>query len=410
MSTFSHKPIYLSAPAVTDADMAAVQTAMASGWVSTVGPALTAFEQSLTSHAGSGAVVALSSGTAAIHLGLKLLGVGPGDLVVVPSLTFAATLNPVLYLGATPVLVDSDADTGNICPQALEETLTQLKKAGTPAKAICVVHLYGVVADMDAIMSLAEDHGCLVLEDAAEAMGSSYHGKPAGTLAHAGVWSFNGNKLLTTSGGGALWVPDEDKAAKVRNWATQARQPVIWYQHEEVGYNYRMSNLLAALGNSQLLRLPELVAHRRQVHTWYQELLAPFGWEALGGPSLPLLGQSSAEHVSAKQPQGSTSNSWLPVFGFPASTEGGGAETAEPSTGPIALAERLMTEAIELRPVWKPMHLQPYLLPLHNQDHGFPAAEAWFRTGICLPSGPRVGSQEVERVVERLLYHQGKVQ
>lgn len=374
--------IYLSAPHVTDADMQAVQQSMASGWVSTVGPAQQQFEADLATYAGGGAVVALSSGTAAIHLGLQLLGVGPGDLVVVPSLTFAASLNPILYLGATPVLADVELETGNLCPESLQQVLVALANSGKKAKAIIVVHLYGKAANMGAIMALAAHYGCAVLEDAAEAMGSTHEGKPLGTLGHVGVWSFNGNKIMTTSGGGALWCPTKAGAEKVRAWASQAREPVLWYQHQELGYNYRLSNLLAALGSSQLLRLHELVIHRQRIAEAYQALLAPHG-------ILPYYpnGYHNTSH-----------NCWLPVFKLPFD-EVNGRQMA-----PVAVCEALSKRGIEARPVWKPMHQQPY----QSQHHlpvlpGFPISDAWFSTGICLPSGPMVSMEVVGIVVAELL-------
>lgn len=364
--------IYLSPPYLTEADHEAVAAALRSGWVSTVGPEIKAFEQSLEAYAGSGHVVALSSGTAAIHLGLKVLGVQPADVVLVPSLTFAASLNPVLYLGARPCLVDVGPE-GNVTVEILEDARRRLATMGLKPKAVVVVHLFGVPADMDAIMEWATLHGVKVLEDAAEALGSLYKGRACGTLGHVGIWSFNGNKIVTTSGGGALWTTSEAEAHQVMKWSTQSREPVAWYEHQEVGYNYRLSNVLAALGRSQLTRLQQMVQKRVEVQAYYASALAPLGFQL---PTVPV---------------NCASNCWLPVFMAPKQVE------------VTELVTALNGAGIEARHVWKPMHRQPYLQgDLAIKLSSYAMAETWFEHGVCLPTGEGMSMQEMAYVVRQI--------
>jgi len=377
--------IYLSQPILEPSDFAEVQAAMESGWIAPVGPAIEAFEQTLSAITKK-KIVALSSGTAAIHLGLKALGVVAGDLVIVPTLTFAASLNPILYLGAIPILVDVDEKSGNISIEALALCLTELKAQNKTPKAIIVVDLFGMPAAIQPIRSVYQNvfvAPIAILEDAAEALGSGWFNEkdefdPCGSEADIVIWSFNGNKIISTSGGGALGSDNLEVISKVKKWATQSRETEIWYEHQEIGYNYRLSNLLAALGNSQLKRLDDLVNHRRKIYTLYHDLLSAAG---LGGQS-----------ETTKQ----RSNRWLPVFKLP-------------RHGIVLdVCTQFNQQEIECRPVWKPMHLQPYLASVlaYQLDilpkSRFLNAELWFSSGICLPSGPGVTESICESIANRL--------
>lgn len=385
--------IYLSPPQVHPDDQVAVLAAMASGWLAPVGPALDVFEAELGLVTGQH-VVALSSGTAAIHLGLKALGVGPGDLVLVPTLTFAASLNPILYLGAQPILIDADPETGNISLEHLSSCLAQLARIDRLPKAIIVVDLFGMPAPTQIIRDHVQDlyDGQIkILEDAAEALGSYSHANssiagptpntyPVGHFADITVWSFNGNKIISTSGGGALGAHDPAIVGQVRKWATQSKEPVSWYEHQEIGYNYRMSNVLAALGSSQLSRLKDLVLIRQQIYDRYAEALAPNG----------IIGQSEPPDV--------VSNRWLPVFRLPFA-----------HSALLSLCATLATDGIECRSVWKPMHQQPYLQGAVSQQvsligpQHWPNSDHWFRHAICLPTGPSLSLQDQQFVIDRLL-------
>ncbi len=267
-----NNPILLSVPHMSGREPEYVAEAFASNWLSTVGPNVDAFEQDFRERFGLPAV-AVSSGTAAIHLGLRALGVGPGDTVFCSDLTFVASVNPVRYLGAEPVLIDSEAETWNMDPGLLGAALAEHADEGTLPKAVVVVHLFGQCANMDAILKICGNYGVAVLEDAAEALGALYRGRPAGTMGDVGIFSFNGNKIITTTGGGMLVARRPELAARARFWATQARDPGISYEHSEIGYNYRMSNVLAGIGRAQLQVLDERVSQRRGVALRYREAL-----------------------------------------------------------------------------------------------------------------------------------------
>ncbi len=363
--------IHLSAPHMGGEEERFVADAFASNWLSTVGPHLDAFEAEVGAYTGRHCV-ALSSGTAAIHLALRLLGVGPGDEVVVPTLTFVATANPALYLGARPVFVDSERASWNLDPVLLEELLDDAAARGALPKAIVPVHLYGQCADMDPILRAARRHGVPVVEDAAEALGATYRGRKAGALAELATYSFNGNKIITTTGGGMLVCEDPALAARARHWATQARDPGVAYEHSEVGFNYRLSNVLAAIGRGQLRVLEDRVRGRRAIAARYREAFADLeGLEPMPEASYGL-------HTR-----------WLSCFLVDAATLGCGRDD---------IVEALAADDVEARPVWKPMHLQR--LFAGARVVGGAVAEDLFQRGICLPSSTVMSAADQDRVID----------
>ncbi len=363
--------ILLSVPHMGGAEQRYVEEAFATNWLSTVGPNIDAFEREFEVKIGRPAV-ALGSGTAAMHLGLRLLGVGPGDEVVVPTLTFVASVNPVSYLGATPILVDSERASWNLDPELLAELLAARARRGKLPKAVVVVHLYGQTADMDPILAACARWGVPVLEDAAEALGATYKGRPAGTLAPLAAFSFNGNKIITTTGGGMLVAEDRSLIDRARYWSTQAREPRLEYHHVDMGYNYRMSNVLAGIGRGQLEVLDERVRARRQVAFRYRDAFAEL-------PGLQLMPQA---------PWGVHTN-WLSVFSLDERAFGCSRD---------ALIAHLDAEGVESRPVWKPMHLQPLFASVESV--GGAVAEELYRGGICLPSSSSLTAEEQSRVIE----------
>ncbi|WP_203568556.1 DegT/DnrJ/EryC1/StrS family aminotransferase [Aestuariimicrobium ganziense] len=370
--------IYLSSPDVGEAEEAALVRAIRSGWVAPLGPEVDAFEDELAQLSGREHAVALSSGTAALHLGLLTLGVGPGDLVLTASMTFAATANAITYTGAQPVFVDSD-ESGNLNPDLLEHALADLAAQGRRVAALVPVDLLGKVADHARIGELADRHGVPVLSDAAESLGATRDGRSSGAFGRAAAVSFNGNKIITTSGGGALLTDDEALATRVRHLATQARQPVVHYEHTEVGYNYRLSNLLAALGRAQLARLDEMIARRREHRRRYAELFADV-------PGVTIFGEPSQDEST-----GTRDNVWLTSV------------LVDPGVAPFTAEQLRLALAehdIEARPLWKPMHLQPVFAGAPSCVDG--TSERLFRTGVSLPSGSALTDAQVERVHEVL--------
>ena len=318
--------------------------------------------------------VALSSGTAALHLGLLTLGVGPGDVVVTPTMTFAATTNAIVYTGAVPFFVDADEATGNMDPELLREALVTLRAEGASVAAVVPVDLLGKAVDYTAILAIAEEHDVPVLADAAESLGATHRGRAAGSFGRASALSFNGNKIMTTSGGGMLLTDDGDLAARVRYLATQARQPVVHYEHVDVGYNYRMSNLLAALGRAQLSRLDEMIGRRRAMRESYKRLFADVR-------GVEVFGAEGDEH----------DNVWLTSILVDASETGW-----EPSE----LAAALAADDIESRPLWKPMHRQPVFEGHRGVITG--ASERLFARGLTLPSGSALTLRQRDRVLGRI--------
>ncbi len=348
--------------------------AFSSNWVSTVGPNLRAFEEDFSRLVGQPAVC-LASGTAAIHLGLQLMSVGPGDEVFCSTLTFAASANPVRYLGATPVFIDSNYATWNMDPGCLEEGLRDRAAKGRLPKAVVVVDLYGQVADMDPILEICGRYGVPVLEDAAEALGATYKGRSAGTFGQISVFSFNGNKIITTAGGGMMVSPDPALVEKARFLATQARDPGIAYEHSVIGYNYRMSNVLAGIGRGQLEVLNLRVMQRRANFTHYKTAFAN------------VRGLEPMPDASYGEP-----NNWLSCFLIDETKFGCNRDQ---------LIGFLDAEGIETRPVWKPMHLQQVYQ--EYPTFGGKVAEELFKRGICLPSSSSLTKAELDRVVDRIL-------
>lgn len=371
--------MYLSPPHLAGEERELVAEVFDSNWIAPLGPQVTAFEAEVCRRIGAGHAAALSSGTAALHLALLLLGVGPGDPVVCSTLTFAASANPIRYLGGTPVFVDSDPQTWNMCPQLLEEALCSLARAGTPAKAAVVVDLYGQAADWDPITAACERHGVPIVEDAAEALGATYRGRHAGTFGELAVLSFNGNKIITTGGGGMLLSPSTAYVARALHLATQARDPAPHYEHSEIGFNYRMSNMLAAIGRGQLRVLDARVAARRSNFEAYRS--------ALGG---------IAGFDFAPEAEYGMSTRWLTAL------------TVDPARCGVdreQIRVHLERLGIESRPVWKPLHMQPVFrsCPIF----GGACAERLFATGLCLPSGSAMTEADLARVIEGILSVRG---
>ena len=362
--------VLLSIPHMSGDEQRYVNEAFASNWLSTVGPNLTAFEREFEDYLGLPAV-AVASGTAAIHLGLRLLGVGPGDTVFCSTLTFAASANPVRYLGAEPVFIDSNHETWNMDPDLLAEALRRSAAAGKLPKAVVVVDLYGQCADLEPIREACSQYDVPILEDAAEALGANYRGKPAGTLGDVNVFSFNGNKIITTTGGGMLASPNVAWVNKARFWSQQARDPGLAYQHSEIGYNYRMSNVLAGIGRGQLAVLDLRVQQRRAIAGRYRQA---FG-DLQGIKPMP-------------QASYGLSTNWLSCFLV---------EETKFGVSRDALIAALDEANVESRPVWKPMHLQP--LYRDCECYGGSVAADLFAKGICLPSSSSLSAEDQLRVV-----------
>ncbi|HHU39303.1 MAG TPA: aminotransferase class I/II-fold pyridoxal phosphate-dependent enzyme [Propionibacterium sp.] len=360
--------IHLSSPDVGAAEEAALVRAIRGGWVAPLGPEVDAFEAELAELSDRAHCVALSSGTAALHLGLLVLDVQPGDLVLTSTMTFAATANAITYTGAEPVFIDSD-ESGNMNPDLLEEAFDELTSEGERIAAVVPVDLLGKAADHTRIDAIAAAHGVPVLSDAAESLGATHAGRPAPSYGVAAAVSFNGNKIMTTSGGGALLTDDKVFADRVRYLATQARRPVVHYEHTDIGYNYRLSNLLAALGRAQLARLEAMIARRRALRAHYRELFA-------GVPGVSLFGEPSEED-----------NCWLTSVLVDADAAGFSSED-------VRLA--LLEANIEARPLWKPMHLQPVFAGARAFVNG--TSQRLFETGLSLPSGSVLTDAEVARV------------
>jgi len=366
--------ILLSTPHLGEAERAFVDQAFRTNWVAPLGPNVDAFERELAELVGARHATALSSGTAAIHVALRLLGVGPGDTVFCSSLTFAASANPIVYQGAEPVFIDSDDVSWNMSPAALGRALRWAAEAGRLPKAVIVVNLYGQSADMDALQALCDQYGVPIVEDAAESLGARYKGRASGTLGKMGIYSFNGNKIITTSGGGMLLIDDPALIRRAVFLATQARDPAPHYEHSEIGYNYRMSNILAGVGRGQLQVLGERVAARRAVFERYRSALA-------GVPALRWM----------PEPEWSFSTRWLSACTI---------DPAHTALTSADLIRGLAAEMIEARPVWKPMHLQPVFAHCRYFAHGEASvSDRLFAQGVCLPSGSNMPAASLERVI-----------
>ena len=372
--------IFLSSPHIGTSEREYVDEAFRTNWIAPLGPNVDGFENELAAYVGIDHAAALSSGTAALHLALCLLNVGADDLVFCSTFTFVASVNPIRYQGAQPVFIDSEPESWNMSPVALEKAFAWATQQGKLPKAVIVANLYGQSADMDPILALCHQHGVPVIEDAAESLGAKYKGKASGTFGLMGVYSFNGNKIITTSGGGMLVSEDSDLIEKARFLATQARDPAPHYEHTQIGYNYRMSNLLAGVGRGQLRVLDDRVAARRKIYQRYLEKLSAleqFDW-------MP-------------EPTWSYSTHWLTAC------------TINPDHSTIIgreLIKNLADDKIEARPVWKPMHLQPIFKQYMSFDHADASVAAHiFEYGICLPSGSNMTEEQQNRVVDIIKKH-----
>jgi dTDP-4-amino-4,6-dideoxygalactose transaminase len=361
------KRIFLSSPHMSDEgyEMQYIKEAFDTNWIAPLGPNVDEFEKELAGKVGAKHAAALSSGTAAIHMALKAAGVGEGDIVFCQSLTFSATANPIIYQNATPVFIDSNYETWNMDPIALEEAFEKYPDV----KAVLVVHLYGLSADMDKIMEICNKHNVVIIEDAAESLGSYYKGKHTGTFGDYGVFSFNGNKIITTSGGGMLVSNNEEKIKKVRFWATQARDQARHYQHSELGFNYRMSNVVAGIGRGQLKVLDYRVAKKKYIFEFYKR--------ELGG----LNGVKFMPINKWNEP-----NCWLSCVSLSGRVR------------PLDIMEVLEKENIESRPIWKPMHMQPFFEKYDYVGRG--VSQKLFENGVCLPSDTKMTDEDLSRVCE----------
>lgn len=368
--------ILLSLPHMGGTEQEWINRAFESNWVVPLGPNVDEFERRLGHFTGGREVVALSAGTAAIHLGLVMLGVGKDDEVICQSFTFSASANPVTYCGASPVFVDSEPDTWNMDPALLRNAIEdRIRVTGRKPKAIIPVYLYGMPPKMDEIMAIARAYDIPVLEDSAEAMGSTYKGMPAGTIGAYGAMSFNGNKMITTSGGGALICPDKESAARVKFYATQARENRPYYYHEHIGYNYRMSNICAGIGCGQMEVVHDRVARRRAIHAMYRDGLADV-------PGITVSENPGPDYDS---------NFWLTTILI---------DPEAVSLSPDEIRARLLAEGIETRLLWRPMHMQPVFRSAPAYINGI--SEGLFNRGLCLPSGSILTDEQIQRVVTTL--------
>ncbi len=364
--------LYLSPPDIGQAERAYVQEAFDTNWIAPIGPHLDAFEKEFAAKVGSKYAVAVSSGTAALHLALRGVGVGAGDEVLCASMTFVASASPITFLGAKPVFIDSEEKSWNMDPALVAETIVRKAKAGRAPRAVVLVHLYGQAADFNPVRDVCAQHGVALVEDAAEALGATYHGKAPGSLGRAGIHSFNGNKIITTSGGGMLVTDDAALAATVRHWSTQARDAAPHYEHTTLGYNYRLSNVCAAIGRGQLQDLDKKVARRREHFAAYAKAFADLPGVAM----------------QPEAPWGKSTR-WLTCL------------TIDPKiAGTDRERVRLALEAadIECRPLWKPMHLQPVFR--QTEKVGGSVSENLFEYGLCLPSGSGMSDEDRGRVIK----------
>jgi dTDP-4-amino-4,6-dideoxygalactose transaminase len=368
--------ILLSTPHMGSAEIEFVEEAFRTNWIAPLGPNVDAFEKELAALVGAGHAAAVSSGTAAIHLALRLLDVGPGDRVFCSTLTFVATANPIVYQGAEPVFIDSDGESWNMSPPALEKAFAAAAKEGWKPKAVVVVDLYGQSADMDALLAICNRYEVPIVEDAAESLGAFYKGKASGTFGKLNIYSFNGNKIITTSGGGMLVSDDRQLVEKARFLATQARDPAPHYEHTQIGFNYRMSNILAGVGRGQLKVLESRVEARRAVFDAYRDGLA----------DVPAI-------------------KWMPEPAWSRSTRWLTACTIDPARGVSSaeLLKRLAGELIEARPIWKPMHLQPVFAHCRYFSHSDESvSDRLFADGLCLPSGSNMSLSQIDRIVSTI--------
>lgn len=392
----SKEKIWLSSPHMGGTELDYIHEAFENNWIAPLGPNVNGFEEDLANFTTASHVAALSSGTASIHLALVLLGVEPGDEVLCQSMTFAASANPITYLGAKPVFIDSEPITWNLDPFLLKEAIKdRIKKTGKKPKAIIPVHLYGMPCNIAKIMEIAGEYNIPVIEDAAESLGSTVNDQKTGTFGDLGVLSFNGNKIITTSGGGALLSDDEKLIKKARFLATQARDDAPHYQHSEVGYNYRMSNISAGIGRGQMEVLEKRIEQRRDVHEFYFEELNGSWLELDSQKKFDFRIQNSSESgiYFLKEPEGYFSNRWLSTIIVNPQETGGVARED--------IRKTLQSKNIDARPLWKPMHLQPVFKDAHYYGNGL--SDWLFKYGLCLPSGSNMTQDNLERIVNVVL-------
>lgn len=381
--------IFLASPHMSEEgyEQDYIREAFETNWIAPLGKNVTEFEKEIETKLGAGKAVALASGTASIHMALKAVGISQGDVVFCQSLTFSATANPIAYEKAVPVFIDSEQDTWNMDPKALEQAFQKYERIGKKPKAVIVVHLYGICAQIEEIAEICNHHQVPLIEDAAESLGTTYHGKYTGTFGDYGIISFNGNKIITSSGGGMLLVNTKDakeRAAKVLFWATQAREPALWYQHTELGYNYRMSNVVAGIGRGQLKVLRRRVEKKRYIFEYYRKHLG----DLQGIQFMP-------------QPKDGHCNCWLSVLEL----------SKESTVKPLDIIKALEEDDVESRPVWKPMHLQPVFagydfisqkedLQIIDQETGADNSVAGqlFEYGVCMPSDTKMTDEDLERI------------
>lgn len=368
------KRIYLSSPTMHGDEQRFIQEAFDTNWVAPLGPNVNKFEQEMAAYTGCGYATALSAGTAAIHLAIKLLGIGQGDVVFVSSLTFSASCNPITYEKATPVFIDSEPDTWNMSPKALRKAF---EKYPNP-KAVILVHLYGTPAKLDEIMEICEEHNVPLIEDAAESLGATYKGKYTGTFGCMGIYSFNGNKIITTSGGGMLVSKEEEFTRKALFLATQARDQARYYQHSQIGYNYRMSNVVAGIGRGQLLHMEEHKRLKQEIYKQYEKAFA----------------EIDDITMNPMNPDGEANN-WLSCMTL---KEGSPVSTTE-------IMDALEAENIESRPIWKPMNLQPVYANcdfFNHNDGGISVGEDIFNRGLCLPSDIKNTQEDMDLIINTI--------
>jgi len=372
--------VWLSSPHMGENEKKYVEEAFSTNWVAPLGPNVDFFEKQLSEYVGVNAAVSLNSGTAALHLALSLLGINKGDVVLCQSFTFAASAFPIVYCGAEPVFIDSESETWNIDPQLLEQAIEDQLQKGKKIAAIVVVHLYGMPAKMNELIAISEKYGISIIEDAAEALGSRYYDKACGSFGKAGILSFNGNKIITTSGGGALLSNDENLIAKTRHVSAQAKDPAPYYLHTQVGFNYRLSNICAGIGRGQMEVLPERIEKRRRIFEQYKQ--------GLGGVEGVLF---------LEEPNGFFSNRWLTTIVF---------EETHFKLGTIEiLRQYLETLNIESRPLWKPLHQQPVFANCQSYNNG--VSDRLFASGLCLPSGSNLLEPIIDNVITEIKKHLG---
>jgi len=365
------KRIYLSSPTIHEEEQKFVREAFDTNWVAPLGPNVNAFEKEMVEYVGSGYAAALSAGTAALHLAIKLAGVKAGDKVFVSSLTFSATCNPIVYENAIPVFIDSERETWNMSPEALRKAFEKYPDT----KVVVIVHLYGTPCKLDEIMEICKEHNAILIEDAAESLGSTYKGKMTGTFGQYGIYSFNGNKIITTSGGGMLVSESEDDIKKATFWATQAREPERHYEHKEIGYNYRMSNIVAGIGRGQLLHIDEHVALKKNIYDTYKKAF-----------------EDIADITMNPIPENCEANYWLSCLTL----------NSECKVKPLDIMLALEKENIESRPIWKPMHLQPVYAgnDFITMEAEGSVGEDIFKRGVCLPSDIKMTEEEQEEIIK----------